>query len=44
MWVVIAFLVVAGFYGLLKLPLREWLRTLIIVGYVALIWTILTRI
>ncbi len=44
LWLLLACVLGAILYGLVKLPLREWQRTLIVLGYLFLIWTVLTRI
>jgi pimeloyl-ACP methyl ester carboxylesterase len=43
-WIGIVFLVVKGalFFG--ELPIAEWQRTLLLVGYFLIIWTVLTRV
>jgi hypothetical protein len=44
LWVAILVVLIAILYGLLRLPLREWVRTVIVVAYLALIWIVLTRV
>jgi hypothetical protein len=43
-WLVIAALLAWGLYGLAKLPVREWKKTLAIVAYCAVIWAVLTEV
>lgn len=43
-WLLIGVLLVTIFIGLLNLRLREWKKTLIIVAYVWLVWTVLTQV
>lgn len=44
LWILILVFLTAILYGLVHLPLREWVRTVIILAYLALIWTVLTRV
>ena len=43
-WLVIAAILFFGFYKILKLKIGEWQKTLIIVGYLFFIWTVITRV
>lgn len=43
-WLLIALALMAIYIGLLRLRLREWKKTLIIVGYVWFVWTVLTEV
>jgi pimeloyl-ACP methyl ester carboxylesterase len=43
-WIAIAALLAWGLYGLARLPVREWKKTLAIVAYCAVIWSVLTQV
>jgi pimeloyl-ACP methyl ester carboxylesterase len=43
-WLIIAALLLWGAYGLARLPVREWKKTLAIVLYCGVIWAILTEL
>lgn len=43
-WVIIAVVLVLGLVWLLRLPLDEWLKTVLVLAYLAAIWTVLTRV
>jgi pimeloyl-ACP methyl ester carboxylesterase len=43
-WLIIAALLLWGAYGLARLPIREWIKTLAIVFYCGVIWMILTEV
>jgi len=43
-WVLIAALLGWGLYGLLKLRLREWAKTVLVLLYCGAVWTVLTEI
>ncbi len=41
-WIIIALVLLGLFYCILRLPFREWQKTLAVVAYLFLIWTVLT--
>ena len=43
-WVVIFVLLLIGFRKLLRLEIREWQKTLLVLAYLWLIWTIITKV
>jgi pimeloyl-ACP methyl ester carboxylesterase len=43
-WLAIAVLLVCGFYLLVRLRVREWIKTLAIVAYCGLLWLVLTEL
>jgi pimeloyl-ACP methyl ester carboxylesterase len=43
-WLAITGMLLAGLVGLLRLRIREWKKTMLIVAYATLIWTVLTRV
>ncbi|MCY1460555.1 hypothetical protein D9M71_781230 [compost metagenome] len=44
LWLIIASAVVLGFRIILKMRIREWKKTLAIVVYCMVLWTILTEV
>lgn len=44
LWLAIALLLGGGLWGLLHLCIREWLKTTFIIMYLAVIWTVLTKV
>jgi pimeloyl-ACP methyl ester carboxylesterase len=43
-WIGLASALVAGLWGLISLRVREWKKTVLIIGYCSLVWTILTKL
>jgi hypothetical protein len=44
LWLVIAAVLGAGLWGLTLLCIREWLKTILIILYLSVIWTVLTKV
>jgi hypothetical protein len=43
-WVALAAILIWLLYQIIGLPIAEWLKTIVVIGYVAMLWFVLTKV